>query len=118
MRRPIKGKPLKFRMFFVLKNIIDRIDFSFVTVHINYPELYVESDEHLAIPNDTKPVWMMCKDLRHRCKWTQVEYDVSIHKHIKWYWLEERIDKQRTVHAYRRNCWYLSLFGQICRNNA
>lgn len=42
----------------------------------------MENDESLALPNATKPVWMMCKDLRHRCKWAQVEYDVSMQKKV------------------------------------
>lgn len=42
----------------------------------------MENDESLALTNATKPVWMMCKDLRHRCKWAQVEYDVSMQKKV------------------------------------
>ncbi|XP_031641220.1 phosphatidylinositol-glycan biosynthesis class X protein [Contarinia nasturtii] len=48
---------------------------SFVTVNITYPELYVEVNEDVPIPNDSKTTWMLCKDLRHRCKYIQVEYD-------------------------------------------
>ncbi|XP_055320897.1 phosphatidylinositol-glycan biosynthesis class X protein [Sitodiplosis mosellana] len=48
---------------------------SFVTVNIAYPELYVEVDDDLPVTNASKPVWMLCKDLRHRCQYVQVEYD-------------------------------------------
>lgn len=59
--------------------------FSFVTVNIDFPELYIEMDAHLSEANasvnaDTvsdKSVWMRCKDLRHRCKWLPVHFDVS-----------------------------------------
>lgn len=53
--------------------------FSFVTVNIAYPELYVEVHENLPGTNTSKPVWMLCKDLRHRCQYVQMEYDVSIY---------------------------------------
>lgn len=52
---------------------------SFVTVNITYPELYVEVHENLPGTNTSKPVWMPCKDLRHRCQYVQMEYDVSIY---------------------------------------
>lgn len=51
---------------------------SFVTVNITYPQLYVELNDDLPIKNASKPVWMLCKDLRHRCQYVQVEYDVSL----------------------------------------
>lgn len=50
----------------------------FVTVNISYPQLYVELDENEPLMNESKPTVMLCKDLRHQCKYIQVEYDVSL----------------------------------------
>lgn len=69
-----------FRGHFILLQfvVIIQLGFcSFVTVKIPFPELYVELDENSAPKNASKPVWMVCKDQRHRCKWSQVDFDVS-----------------------------------------
>lgn len=50
--------------------------FSFVAVNITLPQVFLEWDDNEDDTNGTIPVSYTCKDLRHKCKWIQVEYDV------------------------------------------
>lgn len=98
MNRATEGKLLYWRCCKWYAD--DSPPFSFVTVNISYPQLFVETDDNMATVNDTKPVWMICKDLRHRCKWTQVEFDVSKWLLAKTFRL--RNDKMNSIFAR----WY------------
>lgn len=51
--------------------------FSFVNVSIDYPELYIETNDEINGLNATQAEWYTCEDIRHRCRWNQVEYDVN-----------------------------------------
>lgn len=54
---------------------------SFVTVNIDLPRIFVELDarnDDDEIANDTAVIHLFtCPDRRHRCKWHEVEFDVS-----------------------------------------
>lgn len=56
------------------------IYFSFVTVNIDFPQLFIEIKENASPTNALNTVSYMCKDLRHRCKWIPIEYDVRAYK--------------------------------------
>lgn len=46
-------------------------------MNIDYPKLFIEANEEITTSNETEAESYMCEDLRHRCRWHQVEYDVS-----------------------------------------
>lgn len=51
---------------------------SFVTVDIPFPQLFIETDHSDVVENTTIIHSYLCKDLRHRCKWIEIEYEVSV----------------------------------------
>lgn len=57
---------------------------SFVTVNIDLPRIFVEVGENDddEIADDTAVIHSYtCPDRRHRCKWIEVEFDVSRPSH-------------------------------------
>lgn len=50
---------------------------SFVVVNIDLPHIFLEYDVHT---NHTVAIHsVMCPDRRHRCRWYEIEYEVSAH---------------------------------------
>lgn len=51
-------------------------------VQIDYPKLYIESNEEIKTLNISESEWYMCDDLQNRCQWNKVTYDVRIMGHF------------------------------------